>query len=57
MNRHVKRETAYLWPKKPFELIREAARHKTMRKGHGEMNALKRLMLTPAVPHSKGYGR
>ena len=56
MNRHSNRATACLWPKRRFESIREAAKHKPMHKGHGEMNAEKRLMTSPAVPHSKGYG-
>ena len=45
-----KKANAYLWPKRRFESIREAAKHKEIRKRHGEMNSLKRLILTPAVP-------
>ena len=57
MKRGCKRATIRLWPKRKFESIREAARHKDVVKGNSEINAFKRLGLSPAAPHSKMYGR
>ena len=52
-----KRATICLWPKRKFESMREAARHKEVEKRHNEISAFKRLGLSPAAPHSKVYGR
>jgi hypothetical protein len=56
MTTQQKRAIASLWPRRRFEFLREAARHDEIRKRQGEMNALRRLTLTPAAPHSKVYG-
>lgn len=56
MNAQTKRATVFLWAKRKFESFREGTRHKDIRGRHGELNAMRRLMLTPAVPHSKTYG-
>lgn len=56
MTAREKRAMACVSPKNKFESIREATRHKDIRKRHGQLNAMKPLILTPAAPHSKAYG-
>jgi hypothetical protein len=54
-----KRTIAILWPKKKFESLREEVRHKVFRGRPGEMSPSfrsRRLILSPAAPHSKAYG-
>jgi len=56
MTTQEKRTIASLWPKRRFESFQEAIKHNDIRKRRGELNALRRLMVTPATPHSKAYG-
>ena len=56
MRAHNKRAIASLWAKAKFESFREGIRHKDIHSRRGELNALRRLMLSPALPHSKAYG-
>jgi hypothetical protein len=51
-----KREMTSIWPRKRFESIREATRHKEASKAY-ETNAVRRPVQSPALPHSKTYGR
>lgn len=56
MKTQQKKTIVSLWPRRRFESFREAIRHGDIRKRHGELSTLRRLMVTPATPHSKAYG-
>jgi hypothetical protein len=56
MRAQQRRTIASLWPRTRFESFQDVIRHKEIRKRRGELSALRRLMLTPASPHSKTYG-